>query len=128
MNGVRPDIRPPDLKSASLKSISLKSGGFRSIEFAIGRRTDGVERAVIDKQGRTIGAEGFGIRTHIDEDMGMIERRCCPHAHEFAGMDADGVQTGIIFEVRDWMVGHVHGSESLGMDHKAIAATIIACG
>ena len=65
-----------------------------------------VQRAIIDKMGGAIGANGIAPRTDIDKNMRMIERRQRTNAHEFACADAHLCQAGLVVVMGRQMVAH----------------------
>jgi hypothetical protein len=60
-----------------------------------------IEIRIVAEQGRAIGADTLGCVAHIDEDVGMVERRIFPNAHEFLGADFDYRHAGRVVEVGD---------------------------
>lgn len=58
------------------------------------------------EQRRAIGADELHLVPHIEIDMGMIERRGCPHALEFLDADRDAVDALVVYEMRYQRLSH----------------------
>ncbi len=59
-----------------------------------------------DVERRAIGAHDLGVVTHIEEDMGVVERRFRADALEFLGADLNAGQSFGIVEVRGSVLCH----------------------
>src|SRR5690606_40706255 len=66
------------------------SGGFVLIERARRHSFLHLQRRIIDIERRAVGADALIGIAHIDEDVGMVERRLGAHAHEFLNADLNG--------------------------------------
>jgi len=64
------------------------------------------ETRVIDVKRRAIGAEDLGILSHVEIDVGVIERRAGAHAVELFDANEDALGTGIVGKMRDQCSGH----------------------
>src|SRR5215203_6930152 len=65
-----------------------------------------VERRIVPVERRAIWADDLFVVAHVEEDVGMIERRPGADAHEFARADLDHRDAGVIVEVRNNVLGH----------------------
>ena len=73
-----------------------------------------MQGGLIFEQGRAIGADRFGLVTHIDENMRMIEGRQRADAHEFLGPNAHDGHTRLVVEMGRGMFGHGLGIRASG--------------
>lgn len=64
------------------------------------------ETRIVTIERRAIGADDLVLIAHVEEHVGVVERRPCPHAHEFARTDLDDRDAGVVLEVRNDVLRH----------------------
>lgn len=65
-----------------------------------------VQGLIETKECRAIRADSLGIASHVDEDVGMIERGQGADAHEFLRSHANDGDSRLVVEMRRGMIGH----------------------
>ena len=70
-----------------------------------------IEAGIDAEQGRAIGADDLDRVAHVEEDVGVIERRQGADAHEFLRPDLDDLDPRFIVEVGNDVVRH--GADSV---------------
>src|SRR5437660_1257849 len=109
---VSPPIPAPAITTAGEAATAHRSGAEvrlagRPRELAFRRpRRMGIEAFVVAKQGRAIRADDFRVVAHIEENVGMIERRSLADAHEFSGADLDDRHAGSVVEMGHDLLCH----------------------
>src|SRR5262249_38206627 len=71
-----------------------------------GPRRVGIEFGIVPVERRAIRTDNLFVFTHVEEDMGMVERRLGADAHELPGADLDDGDARIVVEMRNDVVGH----------------------
>ena len=86
----------------------VKASG--SLVVPVGFRRDRLGQAqlgIVLVEGRALGADRFGIGTHVDEDVRVIERRKCPDAHELPGAHLDCGKAHLVLKMGSCARCHV---------------------
>lgn len=71
----------------------------------------GGEPRIVDEQRRAIRTKNLAVLSHIEIDMGVIERRTCAHALQFLHADENLLGTNIIGQMGNG--GSSHSSSVL---------------
>ncbi len=72
-----------------------------------------MQSAIIDIEGRAIGADRFRVVAHVDEDMGMIEGRQSANAHELLRTDPHRAEAGLVVEMWRGVIGCHSGPQQV---------------
>ena len=68
------------------------------------------QRRVVAIERRAIRAHVLDVLAHVAEDMRVVLRWQCTHAHEFLSADLDDLNAKVVMEMRNDFVGHVVGT------------------
>ena len=66
----------------------------------------GIEIGVVPIERRAVRADDFMLVTHVEENMGMVERWLCPDAHELVRADFNDGNAEIVVKMGNNVFRH----------------------